>query len=462
MLSIHEHDDSNNYRTLNLSDDLFHKALRAVLKGETRFHVKNHKGEDFDLVYEQNNELLHKQENFFKYYNPLLEVQQVYPPYLTYDEYDDSKIYLKLFEGYDGVWFEEVNEYSVVLAKLLLRKTELKVYFQDARICWFIDENENLRIRADRPDGRIMIVNHEYERLNYELIFDNTWYVSLFHNVFVLQWVTDLPLEQVKYAELTVLKTEGIGSIFTNIVRVGQALDFLGCKVYLKEGSTRYKDELLEKYFNLSAPMPDSNDRNTIYLTTYLPFCLTHFVKSLTPNITTGLLKQDFIRELDDYAEAVLGNKRYLGLLVRGTDYIKLKIGYRTLDLESLIQEIQARLDQYHYDGIFLATEDKDYYEGLVKAFPHKIRTISQVRHRLSDLQKANTLNELEHEQSNSETYDALVEDNTVNYMYAIYMLSKCESFITTPVCLGAVMARGFNGGKFIHDETLSDKNSYK
>lgn len=462
MLSILEHDDRNNYRTLDLSENLFHKALRAVLKGETRFYVRNPKGEDFDLVYEQNNELLHKQDSFFKYFNPMLEIQQVYPPYLVYDEYDDSKIYLKLFEGYNGVRFEDINEYSVVLAKLLLRKTNLKVYFDDERIKWFIDENENLVINANHPDGRIMTVNNEYERLNYELIFDKTWYVSLFHNVFVLQWVTDLPLNQIKYAELTVLKTEGIGSIFTNLLRVEKAFKSLGCKVYLKKGSTRYKDELLEKYFNLSEDIPDSNDQNTIYLTTYLSFCLTHFVKSLVPDMTTGLLKEAFIQELDDYAEAVIGNKRFLGLLVRGTDYIKLKIGYRTLNLEDLVKEVQNRLDTYHYDGIFLATEDKDYYEGLVKAFPHKIRTISQIRHRLTDLEKSNTLNELEREESNSETYDALVEDDTVNYMYAIYMLSKCESFITTPVCLGAVMARGFNGGKYIHDETLSDKNSYK
>ena len=39
MLRIVAYDGTNNYRTLIHSDQVFHKALRAVLNGEKNFHV---------------------------------------------------------------------------------------------------------------------------------------------------------------------------------------------------------------------------------------------------------------------------------------------------------------------------------------------------------------------------------------------------------------------------------------
>ena len=50
MLRIEQWDESNNYRTLKHSREVFHKALRAVLDGETRFHVTG-APKDYDLVY---------------------------------------------------------------------------------------------------------------------------------------------------------------------------------------------------------------------------------------------------------------------------------------------------------------------------------------------------------------------------------------------------------------------------
>lgn len=39
---------------------VFHNALRAVLKGESRFHVRNDVGQDYDLVYFHNNDAAEK------------------------------------------------------------------------------------------------------------------------------------------------------------------------------------------------------------------------------------------------------------------------------------------------------------------------------------------------------------------------------------------------------------------
>ena len=57
MLRIEEWDETENYRTLRHSAGVFHKALRAVLNGERRFHVVGPPGR-YDLVYEDNNDFV--------------------------------------------------------------------------------------------------------------------------------------------------------------------------------------------------------------------------------------------------------------------------------------------------------------------------------------------------------------------------------------------------------------------
>ena len=53
MLSIVEYDYNTNFRRLNNDQNVFHNALRYVLKGEKRFHIEGD-GYDYDLVYEDN------------------------------------------------------------------------------------------------------------------------------------------------------------------------------------------------------------------------------------------------------------------------------------------------------------------------------------------------------------------------------------------------------------------------
>ena len=69
-------------RTLSLSADLFHEALQYKPESKVRFHVKNDKGEDFDIVYWDNDEDI--------------EPKDTYPPYIKrpfmakYDIYDEN------------------------------------------------------------------------------------------------------------------------------------------------------------------------------------------------------------------------------------------------------------------------------------------------------------------------------------------------------------------------------------
>lgn len=454
MLKIVEHDTENNYRTLDLSDNLFHKALNAVLKGETRFYVRNPKGENFDLIYFDNNKFVKDHSSVGN--NGFLNVQQVIPPYYYYDENNESKLVFDIFENYDNIEFYSFDEYTVVLIKLLLKHTDKTVYIYDDRILWFVDENDRLIIKTKAPKEKTMICNEEFRPENFALFVDETSSINLFHNVFLIQWLTDLPLEQIKYVEITMRKSEGIGSMIINTLKIEKFFEKYNIKTFIKKNSSRYKNELLEKYFNLTLTPEDSNDENTIYILSFFATVLTYPINNQIPRLSSLVLNENFINELDEYACEIIGNKRLLGVLVRGTDYIKSRFEFRALYPDELIKILHERLDEFKYDGIFLATEDKDYFDILTKEFKHKILAISQERYSINQLDDLRLISELEVKQSSKENYEATVEDNTVNYIYATYLLSKCESFITTPQCNGAEMARAFKNGKFIHDEILS------
>ena len=89
MLLIEGYDKERNYRTLALGPDLFHRALECVLLGEKRFHVKNQNGEDFDLLYTDNQSWA---ESSLEYPDsPLFHQDPLYPPYIFYDEHDEGK-----------------------------------------------------------------------------------------------------------------------------------------------------------------------------------------------------------------------------------------------------------------------------------------------------------------------------------------------------------------------------------
>ena len=69
----------------------------------------------------------------------------------------------------------------------------------------------------------------------------------------------------------------------------------------------------------------------------------------------------------------------------------------------------------------------------------------------------AQYISDLEKKQNTGEAYNASVEDTTVNYFYAMYMLSRCESFISNCMCSGVNIVNSFNGDKFVRSEIMSE-----
>lgn len=453
MLKIESYDDNHNYRTLDISPQIFHDALRYVLRGETRFHVRNDGGQDFDLVYVENDKKAKADATFpdSQFYRDEL----IFPPYYFYDEDDPDKINLELLDGFDEIFFEETNEYTIAIAMLALKQTNLSVSFMDVRAMLFPWLASRIVI-GKRPASE----NAIYVQTSYYPFFtkrDRFCALGLFHSLFMLQWLTDLPKERIKYLELSIRKTEGIGSILSTYSKARQAFQGKGIQVFLEPGCTRYRPSMLRKYFSIEEEPEDMDETNTAYVKCFNAFALTPLVDRHDALFDLNALSPHFVQDLQEYADAVFGNRKMLGVLLRGTDIVVANFAgsYRPADIEDCIRIIGKRMKQYSYDKIFLATEDSDYLACMKDAFPKKVIVVSQKRHSVEDFRQVKYLSDME-KQSGSD-YQNILEDNLVNYMYAMYLLSRCESLIANCMCNGVNIAVSFNEGKYARKEIVSD-----
>lgn len=437
-------------RTLMHNEAVFHEALAYVLNGETSFHVLRTDGEDYWLTYRENEEIQHTCGTFPD--SPLFTENLLFPDYLSYDETTRNQLYLGIFDSYTGVYFHELNEYAVVLVKLLLRFTDKNVYVRDRRFGWFIDTEDSGRICfAEQEDeiceDKLMTVRREFVFDNLIGKYDLIDPICLFHNVFVLQYVKSLSDHKIERLSVIIPKTEGIGSILNNFFRIRYIASKYGIKVYLKSDCTRYSDDLLKRYFRIDI---EENDAESVCIESMFTLAFTHLILSPRYVLNKHILSEKFLKDLETYREAVLKEKRVLGVLVRGTDYIATNMPIQPLPIEELIPLIEETMKEGSFEEIFLATEDQDYFESLTNHFKGKICAVSQVRVQVKDLQKFAFLSNLEKNKSQEEGFEGLAEDNLSNYFYAIYLLSECQGFLGMPAeCNGVVMTKEFNGGRF-------------
>ena len=454
MLQIKEYDNNHNYRNLVNEPQIFHEALQYVLKGEKRFHVQNEGGQDFDLVYIDNdiqakNDASFPDSDFYR-------EEMIFPPYYSYNENDLDKINLYLLDGFAEIFFEDTNEYTIAIAMLVLKNTSMTVRFKDINVLLFPWLKSQVTI-GEKPlsEKAIYVQKNFYANI---VSIDRFSSLGLFHSLFIFQWLTDLPIKQIKYLELSIRKTEGIGSILSSYNKAKQALKRHNIKVFLEPGCTRYRQSTLSKYFSVEEEPEDMNANNTIYVKSFNCFVLTSFMDRHEANIDLTTLNPVFVEQMQEYADEVIGKKKILGVLLRGTDVVLANYvgAFRPASIEDCIRIINERLTQYNYDKIFLATEDAYYLECMRAAFPEKIIAIAQERHNKEEFKQVKYISELEKLKSSDESYYNRIEDNLVNYIYAMFMLSRSESLLANCMCNGVNMTTAFNEGKFVRKEIVS------
>lgn len=447
MLCFTEKVPAVSARNLMHSENIFHEALSYVRGGETVFHVTCPDGE-YWLSWRNNEEIQHTRTGFPN--APLFTENLLFPDYLNYDETNIPLVYLDIFDSYTGIFFQELNEYSVVLVKLLLRYTDKAVYVRDSGFRRFFGAESGIRFaeRAEElPEEKRMTVQDEFIFDNLVGRYDVIDPVCLFHNVFVLQYVRSLSERKPDRMIVNIPKTEGIGSILNNFFRIRLVAARYGIDVCLQSGCTRYSDELLQKYFRIRI---GEKDNESTFIGSVFTLAFTHLILSPRYVLSKEILSPTFQSDLETYKQAVFRDKRILGVLVRGTDYIATNMPIQPLPVEEVIPLIEETMREGGYETIFLATEDQEYYEKLTAHFRGRICAVSQVRVRVRDLQSFAFLSNLEKDRSKEDGYAGLAEDNLCNYFYAIYLLSECQGFIGMPAeCNGVVMTREFNGGRF-------------
>ncbi len=456
MLNIAERSNEE-LITLKHGINVFHDALARVREGETRFHVTDESGRvpDYDLVYTANMLLFPEQVRAL-----ILKMTQggaLYMPFLTYDEEDTDNMCLDFLKQFTKIELENVDEYSVAVARTALRYTDVPVYYADERLEWFLEETPQLNKTGElpeEPDKTVLRINSGPFDMGYTVRdWSKLGSVAAFQNVFFWQAFTSGKKGGAKYLEVILSQISGIGAILSIMSMTSNVAAVRGLSAYLQPGCTRYPEELLCRYFRLNPKPADATPDNTIVITDLAALSTTWLCCQYPANFDESILEDGFAGEMSEYAEAVLGNKKTLGVLARGTDYVTNNLGDDRIHARPahMIPEIKKWMQEKGYEKIFLATEDKDIYDAFLKEFPGKITVIAQERHTVSELKEKDTslIFEFEKKLNKGKAYKDALEDTTVNYFYALYILSKCDAFMCSGQCNGWDVVRSFNKGKF-------------
>ena len=452
MFKLEKLDPQAEAKTLRMSDALFHEALREEPESKARFHVINDRGEDFDIVYWDNSEDLEHTEAYPKY---------VKPPYMAkyfhYDETDKNTLYLDFFSGLDRCIFEELNEYTIVLTRVMLSFTEMEVYCPDERIYWFIKETPRLHVIKELPEDRFaegtFYIQEEMKCGLEDNNFNRLSNAYAFHNVFFLQWMLDgNDFSKFRFFTLPINNTGGIGAVLSSYKSNEQAAGTFGLKFVSPDVDHfgKFPRKLVEKYFAVDIWNPEANEKNTLMVPSLLIFYKTKFYMGLKASLDVNSIAKGFRQEMDEYYDVVFGEKKTLGVLIRGSDYISTGLsGVRKMaTVEQMIPKIHKWMEDYGYEKIFLATEDADILSDMRKEFGKKLVALSQERISVTNLRNGQIISEYEME-TGGENYFAKLEDTTINYFYALYILSRSNAFLCSGQCNGWDNVLSMNEGKF-------------
>ncbi len=457
MFCIEPFDHTTECETLELTPSLFHEALKLEPASHGRYHVTNPAGDDFDIVYLDNNDDLEPLDTYPKYQKPPFMAS-----YRIYDENDTKTLWMDFFDGVRNMVFEELNEYTIVLSRIVLDHTDIEVYCNDRWILWFVPENERLHISDDLPvaldKDTLLYIQKELASGIEDGRFRTLSSTYAFHNVFLLQWILNgRDLSKYRFITVDIDEWGGIGAILSYCRRYKIAFKRFGLQfVHNSNGKLgKFNEEHLSQYFALDLQNDEANADNTLVVPSFMAMSRVKFLKGIPHSIDESILAPNFRAEMDEYYDGLFGDEKVLGVMIRGTDYISTGMtGDRKMaTAEQMSPLIHEWVEKYGFERIFLATEDEDALEYMRAEFGHLVVALSQERIKMSDLHEDETITTYEKEHADG-MYEEKLEDTTINYFYALYMLSKCDSFVCSGRCNGTDIVLSLNDGLF--------KNFYK
>ena len=134
---------------------------------------------------------------------------------------------------------------------------------------------------------------------------------------------------------------------------------------------------------------------------------------------------QEFLDTLE--REYFPKNRRVLGMLCRGTDYVVQKPKNHPIQptAKQAIKDAKSAMKEHHCDYLFLATEDQDILNSFQKELHERLLFLPQRRYTKADLHKTLYLAQAK----NADKERNRLEDAKM-YLAAIYLLTKCNCFI--------------------------------
>ncbi|MCR5268711.1 MAG: hypothetical protein K6E16_09360 [Lachnospiraceae bacterium] len=452
MFKIETYDHTKECKTLRLTRALFHEALKENPASLARFHVENPGGDDFDIVYYDNNDDIEPLDTYPKYQKPPFMAS-----YRIYDENDTGTLWMEFFDGVENMVFEELNEYTIVLSDLVLKHTGISVYCTDPRIHCFVPPQDRLHVTDALPgnldDKTLLYIQKKLGSGIEDGRFRRLSATYAFHNVFVLQWVLNgRDFSKYKFITVEIGEWAGIGAILSYCARYTIGFGRFGLKFINRNHGHlgNFEEAHLTRYFALDLHADEATDENTLVVPSFMALSKTKFLKGIPHSIDESVLTPLFKAEMNEYYDGVFGSEKVLGVMIRGTDYVTAGMtGDRVMATpQQMAPLIHEWVEKFGFKKVFLATEDEDALEYMHAEFGDLVVALSQERLKLSDLHQNELIASYQKEHANG-MYEEKLEDTTINYFYALYILSKCDSFICSGRCNGWDIVQSFNNGRF-------------
>lgn len=147
----------------------------------------------------------------------------------------------------------------------------------------------------------------------------------------------------------------------------------------------------------------------------------------------------------NEYQTIFKGKKRVLGVICRGTDYLRLRPAGHPVQppVDDVIALCEEKIREDSYDAIYLATEEKKIRDQFCQAFPGMI--MENKRQYYDDIyykENIQYIKDVHFDRENNNYWTGL------EYLSSILLLSRCTALIGGN-CGGAMAALFFNNGKY-------------
>lgn len=152
----------------------------------------------------------------------------------------------------------------------------------------------------------------------------------------------------------------------------------------------------------------------------------------------------DYINQ--EYNELAFSSRRVLGVICRGTDYLRLKPAGHPIQpsISDIIQECKKIMSEYNYTHIYLATEERKIRDIFEESFPNLI--LENRRQYYDDIYDQNPniqfIKEVKFNRENNNFLSGL------EYLSSITLLSRCRALIGGN-CGGTLGAIFLNDNKY-------------